>query len=160
MILTKQIEIRCPCCHAVVSIEQHFEDEALRELMGLLADLPREVSRPLVAYLGLFRSPKRAVGYERQLRLAREVLALSGDQVLIGVALSETVEAIRSKRESFEDVRPLKNHNYLKRVVESMGARGAGSVVPHQGDKPEPPRAPQGKTMLALSRLGRRRNDR
>lgn len=157
--MTKTIEIRCPCCHTAVSIEQHFEDESLRELMGLLADLPREVSRPLVAYLGLFRSPKRALGYERQLRLAREVLALAGDQVLIGVALSETVEAIRAKRESFEDVRPLKNHNYLKRVAESMGARGAGSVMLPQVDKPEPARAPQGKTMLALSKLGRRRND-
>ncbi len=157
--MTKTIEIRCPCCHSLVSIEQHFEDESLRELMGLLADLPREVSRPLVAYLGLFRSPKRALGYERQLRLAREVLALSGDQVLVGVALSETVEAIRAKRESFEDVRPLKNHNYLKRVAESMGARGAGSVMLPQASQPELARAPQGKTMMALAKLGRRRND-
>lgn len=157
--MTKIIEIRCPCCHSVISIEQYFEDEALRELMGLLADLPREVSRPLVAYLGLFRGKTRAIGYERQLRLAREVLALSGDQVLVGVALSETVEAIRSKRDSGEDTRPLKNHNYLKRVAESMGARGAGSVMLPQADKPDPSRGPQGKTMLALSKLGRRRND-
>lgn len=157
--MTRPIEIRCPCCHAVVSIEQHFEDEALRELMGLLAELPRDVSRPLVAYLGLFRGKARAVGYERQLRLAREVLALSGDQVLVGVALSETVEAIRSKRDSGEDSRPLKNHNYLKRVAESMGARGAGSVMLPQADAQAAAPAPRGKTLLALSKLGRRRHD-
>lgn len=152
------MDIRCPLCHASFGVEHVTEDEALREMMALLADLPREVSRPLVAYVGLFRGKSRATAYERQLRLARDALALASDAVLVGAAMSETVEAIRAKRDSGQDARPLKNHNYLKSVVESLGARGVGSVqalVPAQGDE-APPRAPTSKTALALSRLGKR----
>src|SRR5699024_1847106 len=80
------MEQRCPSCHAVFSLETLVEDEALRELMQLLGELPRETSRPLILYIGLFRGRTRAPAYERQLRLAREVLALHADSQLIGAA--------------------------------------------------------------------------
>ncbi|GHB24228.1 hypothetical protein [Salinicola rhizosphaerae] len=128
-------EIRCPACHTHLTLEQICEDESLRELMGVLADLPRDVSRPLVAYLGLFRGKSRSTAYERQLRLAREALALSADTSLVGAALSETVEAIRVKRDS-GDNRPLTNHNYLKRVVESLAARSeARAALPESAER-------------------------
>jgi len=149
------MDIRCPCCHVTFALEQMVEDEALRTLMGILAELPREVSRPLVSYVGLFRGKTRATAYERQLRLSREVLALHTDTLLVGVALSETVEAIRAKRENGEDTRPLKNHNYLKRVVESQQARGAG-VVQIAPVATSAVRAPTSKTAAALANLGRR----
>ncbi|WIX31227.1 hypothetical protein QO259_10310 [Salinicola sp. JS01] len=122
------MDIRCPCCHATFLLEHVAEDEALREMMALLTKLTPDVARPLVSYVGLFRGKTRATAYERQLRLMREVLGLADDTTLVGTALSETVEAIRGKRDAGEDTRPLKNHNYLKRVVESLRARGAGSV--------------------------------
>ncbi|WP_342596336.1 hypothetical protein AAGT95_09565 [Salinicola lusitanus] len=129
-------DVRCPACHTQFTLEQMVEDESLRELMGILSDLPRDVSRPLVAYLGLFRGKSRSTAYERQLRLARETLALASDTSLVGAALSDTVEAIRAKRDSGEDTRPLKNHNYLKRVVESMGARAeARAALPDDGHR-------------------------
>ncbi|CAM5521754.1 hypothetical protein [Eoetvoesiella caeni] len=149
------MDIRCPCCHVTFALEQVVEDEALRELMGIIAELPREVSRPLVSYVGLFRGKTRATAYERQLRLAREVLAMHTDTLLVGVALSETVEAIRIKRETGEDSRPLKNHNYLKRVVESQQARGAGAVQIAQ-PAGAAVRGPASKTAAALANLGRR----
>ncbi|WP_110678759.1 hypothetical protein [Salinicola sp. RZ23] len=130
-------EIRCPACHTHLTLEQICEDESLRELMGVLADLPREVSRPLVAYLGLFRGKSRSTAYERQLRLAREALALAADTGLVGTALSETVEAIRAKRDSGEN-RPLTNHNYLKRVLESLGARAVASSALPASTAPRP----------------------
>lgn len=117
------MDTRCPCCHTTFSLEHAMEDEALREMMAILADLPREVSRPLVAYTGLFRGKTRAMAYERQLRIMREALALAADTSVVGAALSDTVEAIRTKRDTGEDTRPLRNHNYLKRVVETQGAR-------------------------------------
>lgn len=117
------METRCPCCHTTFSLEHAMEDESLREMMAILADLPREVSRPLVAYIGLFRGKTRTMAYERQLRIMREALALATDTLVVGAALSDTVEAIRTKRDTGEDTRPLRNHNYLKRVVETLGAR-------------------------------------
>lgn len=156
------MDVRCPSCHATFTLEQVTEDEALRELMGLIADLPREVSRPLASYIGLFRGKTRATAYERQLRLAREVLAMHGDTQLVGAALSETVEAIRSKRDTGEDARPLKNHNYFKRVLESVDARPQPAPLARIEESNRAPStatggAPVSKTRQAVDRLMRDR---
>jgi len=113
--------LSCPCCHARWPLEAALEDEAGRELLGLVAGQPVTLSRPLVSYLGLFRSPKRALSWERALRLAHEALELDGDGEALAAALSQTVEAIWAKRER-EPARPLTNHNYLRRVLETIAA--------------------------------------
>jgi hypothetical protein len=109
---------RCPVCHIQISLEAVCQDEAGRELLGILANLPGEASRALVQYLGLFRPEKRDLSNDRALRLAREVLALCADSLRLSAAMSETVEAIRAKSGAV----PMKNHNYLKRVLEGMPA--------------------------------------
>ena len=149
------MDIRCPCCHSQFNLEHASEDEALRELMAILADLPREVSRPLVAYVGLFRGKSRATAYERQLRLSREALALATDTTLVGAAMSETVEAIRAKRDSGQDTRPLKNHNYLKSVLASLGTRhDAGQAMAvAQGEAPAKPAKGVMRALEAANRV-------
>lgn len=142
------MRIRCPNCHADYSIDQAVEDEAARELMGVLSDLPREVSRPLTAYLGLFRARTRALAWERALRLAREAQGLAEDQALLGAALSETVEAMRAKQQE-SGWRPLTNHRYLKRVLESVEARG-GALAPAAT---EAPRRSLSRTAMAIEAL-------
>lgn len=146
----KLMRIRCPVCYTEHALEAILEDEAARELMGVLADLPREVSRPLVAYLGLWRSRTRALAWDRALRIAREALALHADTTLLGAALAETVEAIRTKRERGEDTRPLSSHHYLRRVLETVAARGV-SPQPLRDVRP----APASRTAQALAALGR-----
>lgn len=116
------MRLRCPVCHAEAALEAWVEEAAARELFGLLATLPDGVSRALVRYLGLFRSQRRALAWDRALRLAREVLALGMAAEVLEAALMETVEAMLAKREA-GDVRPLENHNYLRRVAESVQAR-------------------------------------
>lgn len=118
------MRLRCPVCHAEAALEAWAEDDAAREMMGLLAGLDAQLGRALAAYLGLFRSKSRALAWERALRLAREVLGLGLDEAVLAQALSDTVEAMRVKREA-GDIRPLENHNYLKRVAETVAARGA-----------------------------------
>ena len=107
---------RCPVCHSQISLEAVCQDEAGRELLGILANLPGEASRALVQYLGLFRPEKRDLSNDRALRLAREVLALAPDCLRLSAVMSETVEAIRAKSGAV----PMKNHNYLRRVLEGM----------------------------------------
>lgn len=109
---------RCPVCHSQISLEAVCQDEAGRELLGILANLPGEASRALVQYLGLFRPEKRDLSNDRALRLAREALALCADSLRLSAAMSETVEAIRAK----SGAAPMKNHNYLRRVLEGMPA--------------------------------------
>ena len=107
---------RCPVCHSQISLEAVCQDEAGRELLGILANLPGEASSALVQYLGLFRPEKRDLSNDRALRLAREALALCADSLRLSAAMSETVEAIRAKSGAV----PMKNHNYLRRVLEGM----------------------------------------
>lgn len=49
---------RCPICHSDIHLDQLLEDDAGRELLGLIAQCQAEVARPLVAYIGLFRPEK------------------------------------------------------------------------------------------------------
>lgn len=116
---------RCPVCHSQISLEAVCQDEAGRELLGLLANLPGEASRALVQYLGLFRPEKRDLANDRALRLAREALALCADSLRLSAAMAETVEAIRAKSGAV----PMKNHNYLRRVLEGMPETGGALVV-------------------------------
>ena len=114
---------RCPICHSRISLEALVQDEAGRELMALVARLDTQTGAALVSYLGLFRSARRDLANERALKLARETLALVGsgrmDTTRLAIALSETVEALREKQPR----QPLKNHNYLKRVLETVTQR-------------------------------------
>lgn len=118
------MNLTCPCCHAKYSLDAALESEAAGELQVLLAQAG-PLARPLIAYLGMFRSKTRALSFDRAVRLAREVLEIPGDQRALGVALAETVESLRAKRDA-GDVRPLTKHNYLLRVLESTTALPAG----------------------------------
>jgi hypothetical protein len=91
------------------------QDEAMSKLVVILAGMDGELARPLVAYLGLFRPQKRDLANDRALKLCQEVIGLTSDNQRLAAALAQTVEMIRSKGGG-----PLKNHNYLKRVLESV----------------------------------------
>ncbi len=111
---------RCPVCHSRINLEALVQDEAGRELLALLANTNTTTGAALISYIGLFRSPQRDLANDRALRLASETLAL-GSVERLTIALGETVTALRTK----EPRQPLKNHNYLKRVLESVEAKPA-----------------------------------
>lgn len=106
---------RCPVCHSHITLEAIVQDEAGRELMAMLANLEGDLSRALVTYLGLFRPEKRDLSNDRALRIAKEVMALTNDSARLSHALAQTVEMLRAK-----DGLPLKNHNYLRKVMSSL----------------------------------------
>lgn len=113
---------RCPVCHSRISLEQLTQDESGRELLATLATLDTATGAALVAYIGLFRSASRDLANDRALKLVRETIALESPQWLTP-ALQETVDSLRDKRAQ-GDVQPLKNHNYLSKVLEGVIKRG------------------------------------
>lgn len=115
------MKLRCPVCHSSNSLESYGEDAAARECMVALFE-SGPMAWPLVSYLGLFRPSKRDLAWSRTLRLAREVLAIDCPPEVMSAALTETVEALRRKRDRGE-VRPLKDHAYLMSVVGSVATR-------------------------------------
>jgi len=121
------MNLHCPCCHAQFSIELLTQDAAARELLGMRAAMPPH----LLSYLTLFRSEKRALAFDRALKLAKEALQLSSDLAQLDAAMAETVESMKAKRDQGQ-AKPLKNHNYLKRVLESTPATGVSSSLTTQ----------------------------
>jgi|GEM_PF-373016 len=147
------MNLTCPCCHAAFSVETVVQDEAARELLALRGEIGGAWPQ-MIAYLGCFRSAKRALAWDRALRLAREVLALAegGATPPLQQALAETVEAMRVKRLA-GDVRPLKNHNYLRRVLEGITATGT-ALVSAQDGRPQGAHPAHGKRRQAVEILG------
>ena len=139
---------RCPICHSRISLEALVQDEAGRELLALVATLDTQTGAALVSYLGLFRSASRDLANERALRLARETLALvaTPDTSRLAIALSETVEALRSKQWS----KPLKNHNYLQKVLESVQVR---PVIAETKQGAVAPKSKAGQACMTLEKL-------
>ena len=146
--------LHCPCCHAQFSVEAIIQDEAARELLGLKGTLPPAT----FSYLALFRSEKRALSWERALKLAKEIIdngqwtmdncqPSTVNYQLLNEAMMETVEALRGKGSA-----PLKNHNYLKRVLESRGpgTGDRGLVRTGTGDRGS---VTASKTASAIGRL-------
>jgi hypothetical protein len=143
----------CPLCHGAFSIEALVQDQAGRDLLCLIVKAG-PLAPALFAYLSLFRSEKRALAFDRAHRLAVEVLDLPASPEQLAAALAETVESLRTKREQGQ-AKPLKNHNYLKRVLESVPFAVTSPSV-HSIQETTP--APTSKTARAIGRLNKWKN--
>ncbi|WP_420555203.1 hypothetical protein [Neptuniibacter marinus] len=111
---------RCPVCHSRISLEQLVQDEAGRDLLTLLTRLDKSTGTVLVTYIGLFRSQSRDLANNRALKLAQDTLALAAEPQLL-TAMANVVESMRAKQQQ-GSFKPLSNHNYLKRVLETTDA--------------------------------------
>ncbi|HHF3734582.1 TPA: hypothetical protein ACPOID_000490 [Haemophilus influenzae] len=109
---------RCPVCHSDIHLDQ-LEDDAGRELLGLITELKYGVARPLVSYIALFRPDKSALSNSRAIKLMREVLAMFPASQLLAHSLSGTVNAVQKKRKESRNLAPLNNHRYLMQVMET-----------------------------------------
>lgn len=158
------MQIKCPCCYAKYDLQTVFEDESARNLLKIMSSLDRAISYPLYVYITLFRSPKRDMSSEKELRLVREVLGLGASPAQLMSALQKVVEVMREKQVS-GGFKPLKNHNYLKRVIEDTPqAPVTSSAMVSVGEHQQPHQQPQSRQltsktangMAALQRMKRR----
>ena len=145
------MKLRCPVCHASNSLEAFTADDAGRELLVLLASTG-PLFRPLVAYLGLFRPASRDLSHDRALRLAREVVDLGADPRAMAAALADTVEAMRAKRDGGQ-VKPLTNHNYLRKVLETVAGAPPAVGAQHAAPLQQQPAAPRSKRAQGIASL-------
>lgn len=139
----------CPCCHSRYSVDAVLQDESARDLLTLRGSLPPRIWNPLIAYLGLFRSETRALAWDKALKLSREIQEMgiaSGEWEKLENALCETVESLRQR-----GGRPLKTHNYLKRVFENSNP--LQSPLCHRGEAEGRGVAPRSKAAQAIKRL-------
>jgi hypothetical protein len=124
------MKLRCPICHSAFTVESLCQDDAGRELLGLVARLPGHIAAPVIGYVGLFRAANRDLANDRALRLLNETLALAGDTERLAQACSQVVEIMRNKQQSSSEWKPLSNHNYLKKVLADIPATAPVACAP------------------------------
>ncbi|QUN06451.1 hypothetical protein KDN34_03020 [Shewanella yunxiaonensis] len=128
---------RCPVCHSSLHLDALVQDDAARELLAELTKMNAGLARVMVAYIGLFRPEKSDLSWNRALKLTTETLAMASSTDLLREALTETVMKLRASRTDGK-VRPLTNHNYLKRVLESYAdAQGVSVTTERKPDRYE-----------------------
>jgi len=113
---------RCPKCHGNIHLEDVVQDESASKLLALVADLDRIPGRVLVSYMTLFRSTSRDLTFDRALRIANEVMELAPIEQL-APAMVNVVEQMRNKQAT-GGFKPLTNHAYLRKVIESAAGTG------------------------------------
>lgn len=148
------MKIKCPSCCAEFDLIAALDSAAGSQLLQRMAALEPTVSRPLLAYLSLFRSPKRALSWEKALRLADEVLGFSQHETQLAEALQKVVDAQRAKQTT-GTFKQFKNHAYLLRVLEDTPQEPVVSkaVAPIDEPPPLPPRQFTSKTANGLMAL-------
>jgi hypothetical protein len=110
-----------------------LEDDAGREMLGIITNLRGDNARALVSYIGLFRPEKSALSNGRALKLMQEVLEMYQPSPLLAHALNENVQAVMKNRRETRNIQALSNHNYLKKVYE--GAKPLFAVVRNEQGK-------------------------
>ncbi|ELB2040604.1 hypothetical protein QNZ60_000560 [Vibrio parahaemolyticus] len=119
---------RCPVCHSNLHMDALIQDQAGKELLADIANMPDFVARPMLAYLSLFRPAKSDLSLSRTLRLMREVTDEYKTDHVLASALVECVGKLREKRAQYNDTKPLANHNYLKQVYKTIAVRNNVAV--------------------------------
>jgi len=118
------MQMNCPVCHATFPLESALQHEAGREVMSMLAGMQPELARALLHYIGYFRPAKQQLGWGRALKLMQEVINLDGSApgpASLTAALAEASRALDDKRQQ-PGWKPMGNHNYLRRVLDSVQA--------------------------------------
>jgi len=109
---------RCPVCHSNIHLDQLVQDDAGRQLLGIISKLGYRMGPPLVAYLAMFRPTKQDLTNAKALALVTETLELCSNHAVLSEALQDTVSSIQAGRIQGQ-VKQLTNHNYLKKVLAS-----------------------------------------
>ncbi|ELJ8641933.1 hypothetical protein RUK84_002901 [Vibrio cholerae] len=119
---------RCPVCHGNIHLDALIADDAGRELLAKVANLPDFIARPMLSYISLFRPVKSDLSNSRALRLIEEVTSEYKADHLLASALIECVTKLREKRQLHGEQKPLANHNYLKSVYKTLAVKNNVTV--------------------------------
>ena len=111
---------KCPICHSEISLEALIEDDAGRELLNTIVNIGGNCGRAVVSYLGLFKPQKNSLANSRALKIVQSLLELYPPSNVLEKALMDTVDQVRRNRRETGRCEALANHNYLKKVYESV----------------------------------------
>ncbi|MFB2577697.1 DUF2752 domain-containing protein [Acinetobacter sp. c2-A9] len=122
------MKCKCPTCHATGSLEMFIGHSEVSQAFVAVLSLTGDLAKPLIKYLGLFRSENRDLSFERTAKLINE---LAPDIVAKQITRNRqtfpapqsawiwAINVILERREQGKLQLPLKNHGYLYEVISS-----------------------------------------
>lgn len=119
------MKCKCPNCYATGSLEMFSNDEASQAFASVL-NLTGELAKPLIRYLGLFRSENRDLSFSRTAKLINEIAPdivagkISRNRQSYPAPKKAWIWAINimlERREQGLLQLPLKSHGYLYEVI-------------------------------------------
>ena len=122
------MKTRCPACGATTSLDALLgHSEASRAFVAAI-NLVGDLAKPIIQYLGMFRSENRDLTFERASKLLNELAAdINANQIKRGhhfhpapkAAWIWAINTILERRDQGKLQLPFKNHGYLYEVLTS-----------------------------------------
>ena len=122
------MKTRCPACGATTSLDALLgHSEASRAFVAAI-NLVGDLAKPMIQYLGMFRSENRDLTFERASKLLNELAAdINAKQIKRGhhfypapkAAWVWAINTIIERRDQGKLQLPFKNHGYLYEVLTS-----------------------------------------
>ena len=122
------MKTRCPACGATTSLDALLgHSEASRAFVAAI-NLVGDLAKPIIQYLGMFRSENRDLTFERASKLLNELAAdINANQIKRGhhfhpapkAAWIWAINTIIERRDQGKLQLPFKNHGYLYEVLTS-----------------------------------------
>jgi len=129
------VRLTCPTCGATLSLDVAIAHQAAREALVVALACPAPLGALLTRYLGLFRSPGRALSFDRVERILAELLPMlqAGRVERHGRVWAAPQEVWRAALEQMINgadklTLPLKSHGYLLEIIAGMANRGEAAT--------------------------------
>lgn len=125
------MQVRCRNCGAVSSLDALIEDDKASEVVLMLAEIGNLV-KPVIKYLGLFRSEKRVLTWSRTATLLAELKPLIQQQRIErnhqvheapAHAWESAIDKVLQARDAGKLQTPLKSHGYLFEIIAAESAK-------------------------------------
>jgi hypothetical protein len=118
------VRLTCQACGAVISLDAALGHEGAREAVQTALQLPAQLGKLLIQYVGMFRPAQRQLSMDRLANLLGELLPMveSGKVERSGRTYSaptvywqQALEEMLAKRDQL--TLPLKSHGYLITII-------------------------------------------
>lgn len=141
------MKTRCPACGATTSLDALLgHSEASKAFLAAI-NLVGDLAKPMIQYLGMFRSDSRDLTFDRASKLLNELAAdINAKQIKRGhhfhpapkAAWIWAINTILERRDQGKLQLPFKNHGYLYEVITSYKP-DQHVAPPSKADAPERP---------------------
>lgn len=142
------MKTRCPACGATTSLDALLGHSEASQAFLAAINLVGDLAKPMIQYLGMFRSDSRDLTFDRASKLLNELAAdINAKQIKRGhhfypaprAAWVWAINTIIERRDQGKLQLPFKNHGYLYEVITSYKP-DQHVAPPNKSDTPE--RAP------------------